>query len=302
MMMNWHTNHTVVYEDDAIRLLCFKTGEGSPILIVPPQAGHKSWIADYDDGQSLVQVAMEGTIPVYAIDWKTCTHERRNESIDDLILQVRNAVCAISKGAPHLVGLCQGGWLSALYAMRYSVAELTIANAPLDISIGKTIIQSLIDLPLWIHKAAIERTGGIIRGSDMLMMWKSHNWGKHFVDEYILSTPKKEKFYSWYNDTQDISGAWPIEITENLFKGNQLATGGMGDLNNITCPVNLIGSENDDITPHESVFGFNPSGPTKRILIPETGHIGGFMGRKSMSYWRPVLVKSAVKEENDGNY
>jgi poly(3-hydroxyalkanoate) synthetase len=292
--MNWHTKYTVVYEDDAIRLLCFKTGEGTPILIVPPQAGHKSWIADYGDGQSIIQVAMEGTASVYCIGWKACTHERRNETIDDLIEQVRKAVSEIiyvDRIYPHLVGLCQGGWLAALYAMRYPLAELTIANAPLDTSVGKTIIQSLIDLPLWMHKTAVERTGGIIRGSDMLMMWKSHNWGKHFVDEYILSTPKKEKFYSWYNDTQDISGAWPIEITENLFKGNQLATGGMGDLNNITCPVNLIGSENDDITPPEQVFGFNPAWPTKRILIPKTGHIGGFMGRKSMPYWRPVLVK-----------
>ena len=65
----WFTKYTVHYEDDAIRVLCFRHGITTPILILPPQAGHHSCIADYGRDQSLVQMLQRETDrPVYAIE------------------------------------------------------------------------------------------------------------------------------------------------------------------------------------------------------------------------------------------
>ncbi len=89
----WYSAYHCVYEDAAIRLLQFNTGEGTPLLIVPPQAGHHSYIADFGQDQSLVQCAMAHTErPVFAVEWKSCTFERRHEGISELQSQLNTAV------------------------------------------------------------------------------------------------------------------------------------------------------------------------------------------------------------------
>lgn len=58
----WTTNNEIVLEHPAFLLRCFRKGPGSPTLVVPPQAGHSSHIADYDVNQSLVETTLKNQL------------------------------------------------------------------------------------------------------------------------------------------------------------------------------------------------------------------------------------------------
>lgn len=69
----WATANTVRLDLATMRLREFggEGDSGTPVLIDAPFAGHSSTIADYAEGQSLVQTLMaSGISNVFATDWK----------------------------------------------------------------------------------------------------------------------------------------------------------------------------------------------------------------------------------------
>ena len=143
----WTTKNDVVYEDPAIRVRLFGIGlQGETTLILPPQAGHDSTIADYGRGRSIVETTLKTRGgPVYLIEWLPCTQERKNEGVLDLLLQVRNAMMMI-QDKMHLIGLCQGGWLAAIITSMYQeeVLSLTCIASPIDFHAGGGAIYDTI--------------------------------------------------------------------------------------------------------------------------------------------------------------
>lgn len=296
--MNWTTPYTVAYEDDAFRLLAFRKGTGTPILVIPPQAGHESWIADYSEGQSLIAAALEASeAPVYCMDYKSCTFARRNETITHLLNQVTLAIVNISgKYQPvNLVGLCQGGWVATIYAAMYQsgVASLTVAGAPIDAHAGDSIIAPAIEAPMWQYEMLVNMGSGVVLGKIMLANWKAPNARKHYWTRYTKPSERNEKFYSWYDKTSDIAGGWYLWCIKNLFKNNDLINSRMviNDrpvlLENIKCDVYLVAGERDDISPPEQTFNLAGKVDEATIIqIADAGHIGVFMGPRSMPVWK----------------
>ena len=144
----WRSPNAVVLETRAFKLRRF-TGKrrGAAILILGPQAGHHTCIADYAvPGQSLVELCTTATDrPVYAIEWKSATMARTDETIDDLVLQVGQCVDHVGEDC-HLIGLCQAGWLSGIYASLYpeKVRSLILGGAPIDFTAGGGKIQDMV--------------------------------------------------------------------------------------------------------------------------------------------------------------
>lgn len=295
---NWFSPHTCVFEDDAIRLLKFSDGKGS-LLIAPPQAGHHSYIADYHDQQSLVQCAVEnGGYSVYAIEWKDCTWMRAGEGVEDLLAQLGTCVDMIGEEI-HLVGLCQGGWLSTIYTALHPgrIASLTIAGAPIDTHRGDTALNKFVKMPLYAFQGLVFMGGGLMRGHMMLSGWKSSNPYQHFVERYQNSDEKTERFYRWYDKTQDLAGAWYLWAIDKLFKRNLLGTnqleiaGQHVDLTRIACPVHVVTGERDDITPAEQSLALleYSTGKTSTHSI-DAGHIGVFMSARGIrDTWTPFF-------------
>lgn len=295
----WHTPYHCVYEDAAIRLLQFSAGQGVPVLVVPPQAGHHSYIADYGEDQSLVQSAIDHTdAAVYAIEWKSCTFERRREGIEDLLGQLDVAVTKV--GSPvHLVGLCQGGWLSTIYTALYpdQVISLVIAGTPIDTQVGKSVLHDLVAMPLPVFQCLVASGGGVMSGQLMLSGWKSANPLQHYVLRHLDRSEKSEKLYRWYDYTQDLPGTLYLWIIENLFKRNRLGrneleiAGQPVDLTAIRCPVIVVSGKTDDITPVEQSLGLlkYAQGPS-RVFSIDAGHIGVFMSRKGIrDVWSQIF-------------
>ncbi len=319
----WMTPNQEVYEDSAVILRRFDQGRsGEPILIVPPQAGHHSSIADYAPGHSLVQTCLEHTTsPLYAIEWKTCTPARRNESIDDLVRQLM--VCVQKLREPViLIGLCQGGWLSTIYTALFGrdVRALVLAAAPIDFAAGGGKIQELVgQVPMQSYEAMVGCSGGMMPGDLMLMGWKLMNPYDRFVRDYLniwlhvrddAYLARTRKFQEWYEYTQDISGRWYLEAVEELFKENGLIRGRLKvlgelvDLGAISCPLALLAGEKDDITLVPQVhnlarYASTPEDRIFRAVIPEAGHISVFMGSRALRHEWPQALAFVLDEAGD---
>ena len=91
-------------------------------------------IADYYYGQSLVQSLLDHGIGHVALtDWKSAKLDMRDFEIDNYLAELIVPIDDLG-GPVNLVGLCQGGWMSAVIAARESasrdsrVKSLGIAN------------------------------------------------------------------------------------------------------------------------------------------------------------------------------
>lgn len=311
---DWISNYNVVAEDTAYRLLCFNESADNgqpPVFIIPPQAGHHSSIADFGSpAQSLVQTCIKTTDnKVFVLEWKNSV--RKNETIDDLAVYL-DACSDIIGEKVHLIGLCQGGWLSAIYASIYpqKVESLLIGAAPIDFKAGESKLHEFVDkIPMEGYKFLVKSGGGFLRGDVMLSGWKLTSPYERYVKDYINiwenignddKSLRSRKFRVWYEYTQNISGKWYIQAISELFKKNRLIKGELRvlhravDLSNITCPVAMLAGEKDDITPKEQIYALGDyiSTPEKKQfkrVIPKSGHIGVFMGTDSQNYWAEAL-------------
>jgi len=301
----WTTENEVVLQTEAIILRKFGKKFGRSTIIVPPQAGHSSHIADYDVGQSIVETVLsERHGAVYCIEWLPATQLRKYESINDLLWQL-NTVFEFVGGAPHLIGLCQGGWLSAMYAAvrPNKMSSLTCIAAPIDFhSGGGTIYDTVTKLGMLPYQFFVYSNDGLMSGANMLAGWKMMNFVDRYIIDYIkilgvLDDTEKirkiKRFRTWYEYTQNLSGVWYLEAVENLFLKNLLIKkqikfdGKVIDLSKIKCPVYAIAGQKDDITLTSHLFplcDIVSSAHTSKVIIPGSGHVGCFMGTSSQKY------------------
>jgi polyhydroxyalkanoate depolymerase len=294
------------------------TGE-TPTIIDAPFAGHTAVIADFSENQSLVRTLLgNGLSHVFVTDWKSATQEMKDYDIDTYLAEINVCVDDLG-GYVNLIGLCQGGWMSAMYAARYpeKVRSLVLAGSPIDTDAGNGPIKAMAhDLPMSQYEELVAVGGGLMRGRFMLEAWKNMHPGEQYFAKYIdlfehIEDPaylkKKEAFEAWYENPIDLPGRWYLQAVEELFKENRLAKGrfvALGRrilLNDIRCPVYLLAGDRDDITTKEQVFDAEkllgtPKDCIVKKLVPG-GHIGLFMGAGTLRDHWPAIARWIVKIE-----
>jgi polyhydroxyalkanoate depolymerase len=305
------TPNTIRIDLRTMALRDYGSDRGIPALIDAPFAGHTAMIADYHDGQSLVQTLLaNGIAHVCLTDWKSATEDMKDLDIDNYLEELLTAIDDLG-GRVNLIGLCQGGWQAAMLAARFpnKVNTLVLAGAPIDTRAGSGPVKDMAEtLPLSFYEELVQAGGGLMPGKFMLRGWKSMHPGQHYFKDHVdlyehIDDPayiaKEETFKSWYENPIDLPGRWYLQVIAQIFKGNCLAQGeftGLGrklDLRNIDCPVYLLGGESDDITPPEQVLGAaryigTPKGAIVQKTVPG-GHIGLFMGARTLKeHWPPV--------------
>jgi len=309
------TANTVLLDLHTTQLREFGDGRaaGAPTLILAPYAGHSAAIADYHDGQSLVQTLLAaGHRRVLVTDWKSAGLDMKDYDIDNYLAELNVCIDEVG-GRVNLVGLCQGGWMSAMYAARYPdrVVSLVLAGAPIDTHAGDGPLKRMVEAsPPGFYEELVALGGGLMRGRVMLRGWKNMHPDEQYVNKYVrlyehIDDPdyvsKTEAFASWYESTIDLPGRWYLQAINELFKENRLAEGrfvGLGrrlSLRDIRCPMYLLAGESDDITPKEQVFAAQQlvSTPAKDVVqtVAPGGHIGLFMGSKPLQQFWPQIAK-----------
>lgn len=304
----WATPNHIRLNLDTMCLRDFTPGENSdksyPVLIDAPYAGHSATIADYDKGQSLVQTLQAaGLERILVMDWKSATLDMRDYDIDKYLAEI-NAVIDDLGGNVHLIGLCQGGWMSAMMAARFpwKIRSLVLAGSPIDTNAGNGPIRKMVhELPLSFYEDMVAAGKGLMPGRLMLAGWKNMHPEKQYMEKYIdlyehiedkNYIHRTEQFERWYENPLDLPGRYYLQAIKDLFKDNKLAKGefvALGrklDLKNIKVPVYLLAGEADDITTKEQVFNAeNLVGTPRANLVKKLtpgGHIGLFMGSNTL--------------------
>ena len=312
---DWATPNRIDLELNTMRLRDFSAqrsdASSTPVLIDPPYAGHGSAIADYAKGQSLVEtLRAAGHDRTFVMDWKSATTEMKDYDIDTYLAEI-NVVVDDLRTPVHLVGLCQGGWMSAMYASRFpgKVRSLVLAGAPIDTDAGNGPIKQMARLlPMSAYSNLVAAGGGRMRGDVMLAGWKNMHPGEQYLQKYIdlyehiadkSYVARTERFERWYENPIDLPGRYYLQAIEQLFKENRFAKGefiGLGrklSLKDIEVPLYLLAGEGDDITTGEQMFAAEhlvgtPHSAIVKKLVPG-GHIGLFMGSKTLTDTWPAI-------------
>lgn len=301
-----------------LRTMAFRdysaTGAGGvPTIVDAPFAGHSAMIADYHKGQSLIETLLaNGVERVFLTDWKSATEDMKDFEIDQYLAELNVCVDDLG-GRVNLVGLCQGGWMSAMYAARFpaKVASLVLAGSPIDTDAGDGPVKTMAHTyPTAFYEDLVAAGGGLMRGETMLRGWKNMHPEANYVTNHIdlyehIDDPvylkKVEIFERWYENPIDLPGRWYLQAIVQLFKENRFAKGqfvGLGrrlSLADVTCPLYLLAGEADDITTREQVFdaekyvGTPRHGIVKK-LVPG-GHIGLFMGSRTLREAWPDIAR-----------
>ncbi|ABI68455.1 alpha/beta fold hydrolase [Syntrophomonas wolfei] len=304
----------------------YESSAKRPVLILPPQAGHHSNLADYSPAQSLVRVFHRYGYDVYVTQWLSATTEYKDLGIEDYIRLTDEAVEEVRKRTGvykiHLVGQCQGGWQASIYTSLFpdKISTLVSAAAPIDVNAKPSpIVEYAQKLSIDVFRFMVNSGGGVMPGKFILQGFKSMQPEEHYVRKYFrLWQMIKEgdedgvkrfiHFENWYQYTQNLPGRFYLEIVKNIFKENNLTKPGSFqldgrpvDLRNISCPVIIMAGKKDHITPPEQAFALKNyiSTPAADVIeiLTEGGHIGTLMGTESLREdWTAVneVLKLAI--------
>ncbi len=320
----WASRNRIRLDLDTMHLRDFtqdgNDGASAPVLIDAPYAGHDSSIADYAKDQSLVETLLaSGLQRVLVTGWKSASEEMKDFDIDKYLAEI-NVVVDDLGGSAHLVGLCQGGWMSAMYAARFpgKIRSLVLAGAPIDTAAGDGPVKKMAhELPMSFYREMVVAGGGRMLGKFMLAGWKNMHPEKQYLDKYIdlyehiedkCYVKRTERFERWYENPIDLPGRYYLQAIESLFKENQLAKGrfvALGrrlDLKDIRTPVYLLAGDADDITTKEQVFNAEMLVGTPRDQITKKltpgGHIGLFMGSRTLAEVWPEIGRWIRRQDD----
>jgi len=136
----------IALELRAVRLRDFTVAQSDvPTLLCTPLALHGAAIADLATGHSLVAALRDAGIGrPFMTDWRSASAEMRFLGIDEYLADLNVLVDHLG-GLVDLIGLCQGGWLSLVYAGRFpaKVRKLVMAGAPVDIAARQSRLSAM---------------------------------------------------------------------------------------------------------------------------------------------------------------
>jgi pimeloyl-ACP methyl ester carboxylesterase len=258
-----------------------------------------------------------GLTKVYSFDWLSCTKAAKDTTETDRLDFITRAADLIAgpEGKVNIVGNCQGGWEATLWAAMHPerVNTLIVAGAPIDTSAGNGPAQKLMPIVIprgnmALYKAMVKANGGIVPGINLVMGFIAMHPITHVAEHLKVYAHVHDReyldhfsdFYDWYLYPVNLPGKLYLWAVEHLFVRNEMFTGELevaGDtvsLRSITCPVFLLGGEEDDITPWQQVHNMRHAVGSSQVrwYLAPGGHIGLFIGRQSQAeYWTPILAQ-----------
>jgi len=255
----------VLYSDDCIKLHGWNTDCGDPILVIPPHAGRHGCIT-----QRLIDGIASCSRAVYTMELLPATSKTCKLDVLGLVGKMKICVDTIGNSPLDIVGVCQGGWLSAIFISLYpeTAKSFSMFASPINTKTGED--NSIEDYcskgSLDYHKGVVALNGGIQLGSLQWLAFaisnpmptfftRYYNLYVHFLRCDSNSIDKWIAENNWYDSPIDLHGGWFIEALDNHFFNNRLydgtwvlSDGRVPKLENITCPLHIYTGEDDQIT------------------------------------------------------
>ncbi|MBR0848166.1 alpha/beta fold hydrolase [Bradyrhizobium diazoefficiens] len=306
----WTTPSTVALELATMGLRdCARGRSGQPVLVCAPYALHRALIADFAPGHSVVQSLQSGGIDrVYLTDWRSASPEMRYLLIDNYLGDLNVAVDEI--GAPvDLVGLCQGGWLSLLFAARFpaKVRRLVLVGAPVDLSIDSALSRLVRGTPELVYEQLVTRGGGNVSGEEMLRFWSKALSRDDIAAALQRNLADEEgaallaRFDRWNAQPLNLPGAYYLQIVNWIFRENRIASGNFTalgraiDLRDVRAPIFLLAGLDDDVVPAAQALATAGLLGTPAAFVAAasepSNHLGLFIGARTHAYAWPRIAE-----------
>ncbi|HYA26481.1 MAG TPA: class III poly(R)-hydroxyalkanoic acid synthase subunit PhaC, partial [Thermodesulfovibrionales bacterium] len=231
----------LVYEEDKLKLYHYRqAGEltcSVPVLIVYALV-NRQYMLDLQPDRSIVRNLLQHGMDLYIIDWGYPTKADMYLTLDDYINGYLNdCVDVIRKKTGqdriNLMGICQGGTFSAIYAALYpeKVRNLVTLVAPFDFSTNDGLLfswakQMNVDALVDTYKVI---PGDFLNAGFLMLMPFTLNIGK-YVDmldvvqekESLLNFLRMEK---WIFDSPGQAGECLRQFMKDCYQGNKLVKG-----------------------------------------------------------------------------
>src|ERR1700737_591842 len=139
-------------------------------------------------------------------------------------------------GLVDLIGLCQGGWLSLVYAGRFpaKVRKLVMAGAPVDIAARQSRLSAMAEAtPLIMFQSLVNFGDGRVIGRNIAKFW-GNDTDANGIRESLQTvqpvgssefTQLEATFKNWNSWTIDLPGTYYLEVIEKLYRRNELPSG-----------------------------------------------------------------------------
>jgi len=297
-----------------LRLRDFTTGDsGVPSLLCTPLALHGAVVADLTAGHSLVAALHDAGIErLFMADWRSAAADMRFLGIDDHLAAL-NVVVDHLGGVVDLIGLCQGGWLSLVYAARFpaKVRKLVMAGAAVDIAAKLSGLSAMAAAtPLAVFQGLVSSGDGRVIGRDVARLWGNDTVDASDISQSLqISEPTGSPeftrleaiFKRWNSWTIDVPGTYYLEVVEKLYRRNELATGefvALGqkiELSRLRLPIYLLAGSADEVVAPEQLLALErlvgtPPAHLRREVAP-SNHLGLFMGKRTLGEYWPRIVR-----------
>jgi len=307
------TPKELVYSDGKVKLYHY-TRETKPTFKTPILISYalinRIDMLDLQPGRSLVHNLLEKGLDIYIIDWGYPSRLDRNKTLNDYVNRyLGDCVDFVLQDAEvaslNLVGVCQGGTFSTIYAALHpeKVKNLITMGSPFDFSPNDGL---LFWWSRFLNIDAIVDNYGSIPGSflntgfEMLKPFQKFDKYMNFV---VISddVDKMENFLrmeKWIYDSPSQAGECYRQFLKDLYQENKLIKGELVvgedtvNLKNVSMPVLTIYALYDHIVPPSTTKPVNDYIGTKDKQFFEVhgGHIGMFVGSKAQKELAPAIA------------
>ena len=309
------TPKELVYEEDKLKLYRYQqAGEitcRTPVLIVYALV-NRQYMLDLQPDRSMVRNLLQHGLDVFIIDWGYPTKADMYLTLDDYINGYLSTCIDVVREASqseriNLMGICQGGTFSAIYAALYpeKVQNLVTLVAPFDFSTNDGLLfnwSKYLNVDALVDSYRIV-PGDFLNGGFLMLMPFSLNIRK-YVDMLDVMEDK-EKFLNflrmekWIFDSPGQAGECLRQFIKDCYRENKLVKGELRvgdrlvDLKNITMPLLNIYASADHLVPPAATRPLNDLVGTddKTLYEFKGGHIGVFVGSKSQKELAPAISK-----------
>lgn len=283
-----------------------------PVMLVMATT-NKGYLFDILPGQSMVEFLLKKGFDVYVVDWEAPLQSEKGLSLADytddfLPTCIEKVQADCGETDISIVGYCQGGVLSLIYAALNPDGPLknlvTLTTPVNQHEMGLFKLWSderYLDVDKLVDSLGIIPAEFIERGFEMLrpaqktagqLRLMDQVWDDDFVRSY-------RAFERWGNETLPLAGEYYRDTTKELMWGNKLYKGTLeingktANLNNVKIPVMNVMAEHDHIAPIAAAKPvLDLVGSTdKEELVLKGGHVSLIAGPRAVLRMWPALDK-----------
>ena len=303
----------VVYQEDKLVLYRFKprTKKQNPVPVLIVYAlVNRPYMADLQDGRSIVQGLLDAGLDIYLIDWGYPDGGDRFLTLDDYINgYIDRCVDVLRKNHNvdkiNLLGICQGGTFSCCYSSIHpdKIQNLITTVTPIDFHTKDDLLSHLVrhvDIDLFVD--TLGNVPGELLNWAFLTLKPFRLMGQKYMDLVNLldDTDKARDFMrmeKWIFDSPDQAGEAYREFMKHFYQENGLVKGTVKigndtiDLGKITMPVLNIYAAQDHLVPPDAsraLEGCVGTDDYTEIEFPG-GHIGIYVSGKAQKLIPPAV-------------